>query len=209
MPMKAILTLALAVLSAAGAHAQSRALVISCEDPLFAVDTSHERLVAAFGAANVKLVSEPGPEGDPPNVSSVIYPNDPKRRLNVSWHNGTARAEPFAFLFEQKSQWVAPLGVRIGTSMTELEKLNGKPFELTGFAGLADGHVALTGRFSKLPGGCFLSGDLSPTVKLPTRLMDKISSDDDFPSTHPLMRRAKPTLHQVQVVYPRDPSQRK
>jgi hypothetical protein len=73
MPMKAIPTLALAVLSAAGAHAQSRALVISCEDPVFAVE-------------------------------------------------------------------------------------------------------------------------------------DRISGDDDFPSTHPIMRRAKPTLHQVSVVYPRDPS---
>jgi hypothetical protein len=48
MPMKAILTLALAVLSAAGAHAQPRPLVVSCEDPVFAENTTHGRVVAAF-----------------------------------------------------------------------------------------------------------------------------------------------------------------
>jgi hypothetical protein len=208
MPMKAILTLALAVLSAAGAHAQTRPLVISCEDPVFAEDTTHDRVVAAFGKENVRLVSEPGPEGSPPNVKSVIYPNDPKRRLEISWNNGKARAEPFAFLFEQKSQWVAPLGVRIGTSLAELEKLNGEPFTLSGFGGMLDGMAGWTGALNKLPGGCFLGGNLSPTAKLPKRVMDKISGDDDFPSTHPAMRQAKPTLHQVQVVYTRDPFKR-
>jgi hypothetical protein len=32
----------------------------------------------------VKIVSEPGPAGMPPNVRSVIYQNDPRRRLEVS-----------------------------------------------------------------------------------------------------------------------------
>jgi hypothetical protein len=178
------------------------ALTISCEDPLFAKDTTHERLVAAFGAQNVRAVSEKGPEGMPPNVRSVVYPNDPKRRLEVSWNDGKARAKPFAFVFDKPSQWVAPKGVRVGTSLAELEQLDGGAFTIAGFGGLTDGMASWTGALSKLPGGCFLAGSMAPTVKLPKAAMNKISGDEDFPSTHLVMRQAKPVLHQVQVVYP-------
>ena len=178
------------------------ALTISCEDPLFAKDTTHERLVAAFGTQNVKIVSEKGPEGMPPNVRSVIYPNDPKRRLEVSWNDGKARAKPFAFVFEKPSQWVAPKGVRVGTTLEELERLDGAAFTIAGFGGLVDGMASFPGALGKLPGGCFLGGSMAPTAKLPKATMNKISGDDDFPSTHKVIRQAKPVLHQVQVVYP-------
>jgi hypothetical protein len=190
------------VLSALTAHAQAQsALTIDCENPTFAKDSSHERLVAAFGKDNVTIVQEPGPKGMPPNVKSVIYPKDAKRRLEVSWHDGTSRARPFSFNFEKPSQWVAPKGVRVGTTLEELEKLNGKPFHIAGFGGLRDGMAMFTGALDKAPGGCSVGGSLETTVKLPKRTMDKISGDDDFPSTHPIVRQAKPRLHQVDVVY--------
>ena len=193
---------ALSVLFAGSASAQP-ALTISCEDPVFAKDTTHERIVAAFGVPNVRLVSEKGPEGMPPNVKSVIYPNDAKKRLEVIWNDGQARARPFAFVFEKPSQWAAPKGVRIGTTLAELERLDGGAFTITGFGGLTEGMASWPGALGKLPGGCFLGGSMEPTAKLPKATMNKISGDDDFPSTHPIMRQAKPVLHQVQVVYPK------
>jgi hypothetical protein len=100
------------------------------------------------------------------------------------------------------------MGVRIGTTLAELETLNGKPFTLSGFGGMLDGMASWDGALNKLPGGCFLGGNLAPTAKLSKRALDKLSGDDDFKSTDPLMRQARPALHQVQVVYSRDPFKR-
>jgi hypothetical protein len=144
------------------------ALTIDCENPTFA---SHERLVAAFGKDNATVIEEPGPKGMAPNVKSVVYPKDPKRRLEVRWQDGGKRARPFAFTFEKPSQWVAPLGVRIGSSLEELEKIDGKPFGIAGFGGLLDGMVSFSGTLDKLPGGCSLGGNMEPTAKLWCALM--------------------------------------
>ncbi len=167
------------------------ALTIDCENPTFA---SHERLVAAFGKDNATVIEEPGPKGMAPNVKSVVYPKDPKRRLEARWQDGGKRARPFAFTFEKPSQWVAPLGVRIGSTLEELEKIDGKPFGIAGFGGLLDGMVSFSGTLDKLPGGCSLGGNMEPTAKLPKRTMDKISGDDGFQSSNPVMRQAKPRL---------------
>ena len=83
----------------------------------------------------------------------------------------------------------------------ELEKIDGKPFGIAGFGGLLDGMVSFSGTLDKLPGGCSLGGNMEPTAKLPKRTMDKISGDDGFQSSNPVMRQAKPRLHQVEVVY--------
>ena len=190
------------VLAALPALAQQQPeLVISCENPTFARDTSNDRLVAAFGKDNVRVVEEKGPEGMPPNVKSVIYPKDPKRRLEVSWHDGRTRARPFAFMIMQSSQWTAPLGVRIGSTLEELEVIDGAPFHITGFGGLRDGMAGFTGKLARLPGGCSVGGNLAPTAKLPKREMNRITGDDDFMSSDPIMRRAKPKAHQVDVTY--------
>jgi len=199
-----VLALALAPAAAIAqqpAAAAKPALVISCEDPTFARDSNHERLVAAFGKDNVTARVEPGPKGMPPNVTSLLFAKDPKRRLDVMWHDMAARAKPFAFIFERPSQWIAPKGKRAGSTLLELERANGAPFKLNGFGGELDGMVYFQGELDKLPGGCSLGGTLEPTVKLPKRQMDKIAGDDEFDSTNPIMRQAKPKAYQVQGVY--------
>ena len=200
--LRPVVALAGFVFTALPALAQQQPeLIISCENPTFARDSNNDRLVQAFGKDNVTIVEEPGPEGMPPNVKSVIYPKDPRRRLEVSWHDGAKRARPFAFMIMKPSQWVAPMGVRVGSTLEELEKINGAPFQVSGFGGMLDGMAGFTGTLAKIPGGCSVGGNLEPTAKLPKRDMNKISGDDDFPSSNPIMRRAKPRAHQVDVTY--------
>jgi hypothetical protein len=86
-------------------------------------------------------------------------------------------------------------------TLTDVEKANGEPFKLSGFGGELDGMVYFQGTLAKLPGGCSIGGTMEPGAKLPKRLMDKIAGDEDFPSTNPIMRQAKPKFFQVQVVY--------
>jgi hypothetical protein len=67
-------------------------LTVSCEDALFAKDSSHQRLVAAFGKQNVALVSEKnGPIGV--EVKSVIFPLSLDGRADAASPAGAVRAE--------------------------------------------------------------------------------------------------------------------
>jgi hypothetical protein len=181
-----------------GSAVAEPALMISCEDKIFAKDSTHDRLVAAFGKQNVALVSERVPSGT--EVRSVIYPKDPKRKLTVTWDDGAARAIPRTLSIEKPSQWAAPRGVRIGTPLDELERLNGAPFTIAGFGRFAGGTIDWRdGGLLMQPGGCFIYGTMEPTVKLPKPQMDKISGIENYPSTHPLMRQAQPVMSELHV----------
>jgi len=192
------LAIAFLLLTAGVAHAEP-ALTISCEDTLFAKDSSHQRLVAAFGKQNVTLVSEGGTAGGV--TQSVIYPRDPKRKLIMQWDDPKARATPRVVIIEKPSQWAAPKGVRIGTPLAELEQLNGAPFIIIGFGGFLGGQVGWSGGLHMQPGGCFIGATMEPTAKLPKPQMDKIRSNNNFPSTDPLMRQAQPVISKLVVSF--------
>ena len=75
-------------LAALPVHAQP-ALTIDCENPTFAKDTSHARLVTAFGKDNVAMIDEPGTR---PAARSFRT----KRRLVVIWGTGRGDVRQFA-----------------------------------------------------------------------------------------------------------------
>ena len=193
--------MAIAALLALVQSVRAEELAIGCAGT-FARDTTRAQLVAAFGAANVIDQVAPGPEGHPPDVTTIVFPRDPGRRLEVRWHDPVARARPFASIFTRPSRWEAPLGVRVGMSIDALERLNGKPFSIGGFEGLIDGMSWFDGgALDHIAGGCTVGVTMAPNVKLPRAKMNRIQDDDQHPSTDPIMRAAKPTVWQVQVVY--------
>jgi len=174
------------------------ALTISCEDRLFAKDSSHQRLVAAFGKQNVALESErAGPNID---FQSVIFPKDPKRKLIVVWDDGESRSVPRTLIIEKPSQWAAPKGIRLGMPLAELERASGAPVTITGFSFFMGGGVESDG-LRNLPGGCGISITMEPTAKLPRPQMDKISTRDSFPSTDPLIHKAQPVINRLSVSF--------
>jgi hypothetical protein len=174
------------------------ALTISCEDKLFAEDSTHERLVAAFGKQNVALISQK--EGARVEVSSVIFPKDPKRKLTVIWDDPQGRTLPRTLIIEKPSEWTAPKGVRLGMPVEELEQLNGAPFPVQGFNGFSKGSMEWTdGGLGFQPGGCFLSGTLAPTAAVPKPKNEKFFGNVSYPSTDPNIRLAKPVLSQLMV----------
>lgn len=176
-------------------------LTISCEDRLFAKDSSHQRLVEAFGTQNVALVSEKnGPTGV--EVKSVIFPKDPRRKLTVVWTDRAARAVPELAIIEKPSQWAAPNGVRFANTLDELERANGAPFTIGGFSAFLGGQVEWEGgSLGALPGGCFIAATMEGTVRLSKAQMDRISTSNRFPSTDALMRQARPALSGLTVQF--------
>lgn len=122
---------------------------------VFGRDSTHLKLAMAFESRNLTFTQVDGPEGSKLNAT-VVFPNDPKRRLEVLWQNEAARSDTSLIVIGGQSQWVAPKGLRIGMPLAALEKANGKPFKLAGFDQTNGGSVLDWdgGAMDSLPGGC-------------------------------------------------------
>ena len=65
--------------------------VVACSGT-FAKDSSHLELTTAFNSKNVTLVDVEAADGTKV-PASILFPNDPKRRLEVWWSDRTHRSD--------------------------------------------------------------------------------------------------------------------
>lgn len=144
----------LLVVSAVAANAGE----LKCEVP-FAKDSDRKRLASTFGQSNVARETV-YVEGDA-FPASIVFPNDPNRRLEILWWNEKARRQPSSIQADGAG-WFGPKGIRVGMTLSEVEALNGGPFYASGFqVGLRRASFGLEGRrphqaSGRLPIDCFL-----------------------------------------------------
>src|SRR5215470_2133051 len=69
-------------------RAASAGRAVACSG-VFAKESTHVKLAAAFDAKNIVFGEVDGPDGSKLNAS-ILFPNDPKRRLEVLWQDETA-----------------------------------------------------------------------------------------------------------------------
>jgi hypothetical protein len=92
------------------------------------VHTTREQLVRLYGASNVVDQDADLGEGEIER-ETVLFPKDPKRRIEILWKNPDKRAEPVsASIRGTASRWHAVHGISLGTTLTELQRANGRPF---------------------------------------------------------------------------------
>ncbi|HTE78213.1 MAG TPA: hypothetical protein VK653_15965 [Xanthobacteraceae bacterium] len=174
--------------------------VVACSGA-FDKHSSHLKLEKAFGSKNV--ISSDVDASDGSKVpASVLFPNDPKRRLEVWWSN-PARDDTYLIVIDGQSTWTAPGGLRLGQSLEQLEKLNHKPFKLKGFD---KGHVATVsdwdgGALAKLAGGCKSGVSLRADVKTSADALTAVAADKEFSSSDQAMRAAKPKVNEILIGY--------
>ena len=96
--------------------------VVACSGT-FAKDSSHLELTTAFNSKNVTFADVEAADGTKV-PASILFPNDPKRRLEVWWSNITARKDIHLIVIGGQSTWVAPGGLRLGQTLEQVEKLN-------------------------------------------------------------------------------------
>lgn len=171
-------------------------------DGAFAKDTTHARLVAEFGATNVAF-KDVEVTSNVLTKASVVFDNDPTRRVVVYWKDDRTRSKPASVLIEAPSTWTGPGGVRNGLSLKELEKLNGEGFSIMGFGGIGGGEVSkLSGPFTDLPGDCTLKIKLEPGIAspLPPRFAS-VTGDQLIASKNLILRRVRPQVLQWSVNY--------
>jgi|ERR1019366_9228352 hypothetical protein len=182
-------------------------LTLSCG--AFAPTASVKSLQLEFGSPDVATDSLPlgATEGDMVPATE-LFPHDPRRRIAIVWHDTAGRRTPrFVQLRHGPTDWKTPEGITIGTSLRELEQLNGRPFHLAGFA--FDGSGAVTswdgGKLISLSAGsCRLVmfvnslGRLGPAAQ---RQYDQVSGDRDFSSGHPAMQALNPRVSEILLQY--------
>src|SRR5262249_61694958 len=102
-----------------------------------------------------------------------------------------------------QSDWIAPGELHLGLTLAELEKLNGKPFKLSGFD---KDHVATLsdwdgGTLSALAGGCKVGISLHADPKAAAATLSGLPADRAFPSSDASLRATNPTVSEILVGY--------
>jgi hypothetical protein len=177
-------------------HSGSFKTVIECKGP-FAKDSGMLALAVTYDSRNMIFTHEKV-QGTEVGVT-VMFPKDPKRRLEVWWQNAN-RTGLYLIDIAGKSIWVAPKGLRLGLTLEQVEKLNRKPFKLKGFD--ADGVAAVAdwdgGELASLPGGCKASASVQANDK---SAAGELPAKDQYSSSDPAMRALKPTVSEILIGY--------
>src|SRR5260370_27304006 len=127
----AVLALIAAPLSAQQRARPAGAHVVACSG-IFAKDSDHLKLTTAFGSKNITFPDVEANDGSKV-PASVLFPNEPKSRLEVWWSDPAARSDVHLIVIGGQSTWTAPGGMRLGQTLEQVEKLSHKPFNLKGF----------------------------------------------------------------------------
>lgn len=200
---RGMLALALAALSGLPVAAQGTdALHLECVGP-FGPDGSEAGLRQIFGDANVQAETIDGPEGSTLDAT-LLFPDDPIRRLVVLWQDEGARAKPAAIIIRDDSEWVGPGGLRLGDELAEVESINGAPFNVLGFGWDYGGAASFpSGTLADIPGECVmsLSFDLDWTREYGPEF-DSIMGDQQLRSDDAQLRAATPKVAEIIVGYP-------
>jgi hypothetical protein len=169
-------------------------------DLVHASDT-HATLVQRFGAANARRDTIYVGEGEFVR-GTVLFPADPVRRVDVLWEDTLAgtRAELVRIIGVSSSRWRVAPGVGLGTTLAEIEALNGRPFTLAGFEWDYSGTVISWegGRLDSLWGDR-VTLRLSPDRDAPEHLSLQVLGDRPYSSSHAAMRALNPRVYEVLV----------
>ena len=183
--------------------AQQRAptTVVACSGT-FAKDSSHLKLAMFFDSKNVTFTDVEA-SGGIKVPASVLFPNDPKRRLEVWWSDRTHRSDIHLIVIGGQSTWTAPGGLRLGQTLEQVEKINHKPFKLKGFdkdriATVSDWDG---GALATLAGGCKPGLSLRTPIFSAEALASAFSADKEYSSSDPAIRAAKPTVSEILIGY--------
>ncbi len=128
--------------------------------------TTGDDLVRLFGESNVTRKTIYVAEGTETRDVSVVYPGN-KDQLIVFWQDNIYGSAPASVSVRKSgAAWKTADGVTVGTSLEELNRLNGRSFRITGF-GWDYGGFVMFGEQGALVSVKGLSLRLSPARQLP------------------------------------------
>lgn len=158
-------------------------------------------LIRIYGEKNVKAEDIQIGEGDTV-PGAVIFPDKPEHRLELIWKDAKTRIGIESVRFDgEKSRWRTSEGITLGTSLKELETLNGGAFTLAGFGWDYGGTVFSWGDHGKLYDRFQKTGSLvlrlSPALEDESPEAMQLAGDREFSSSHPAMQKVNPRVYQL------------
>ena len=167
-------------------------------------DSTEASLRKAFGTEHVK--AEQLYVGDGQELPGLaIYPDDPERRIEVIWEEGSTSKIAFIQIQGDRSQWKTPEGVTLGTTLLELEKLNGRPFDLFGLAWDFGGTVT-DWKGGALDGLMLRVADNSER-EYSEEQANAIFGDQQISSSLPFLREVNPKVFKISISFSRPQDQ--
>ncbi|MBI3929767.1 MAG: hypothetical protein HY319_29775 [Armatimonadetes bacterium] len=137
--------------------------------------------------------------------STELWPADPARRLNLVWSRKRSDRLVKAVLFGQSSLWKTPEGISLGTPLSELERLNGKPFLFRSFD-LEEGSGQVVdwqgGRLERHREGMVLALSLKVPGYSGLSSEEKVALEQPgtFRSNQPTIRKLNPVVERLEVL---------
>ncbi len=164
--------------------------------------TTKSELVAMFGADAVRDAEINLGEGDHA-PGTLIYPNDQTRSLAIVWESGYVKVcYGLDWYGKKKCRWKTEQGISIGTTLKDLEKLNGRPFKMAGFGWDYSGvvHSWEGGKLSGLLGKggvCLMLGTRRGGRLTPEE--GQMQGDGDYPSSDQALQKLNPRVYSMTV----------
>jgi hypothetical protein len=162
--------------------------------------SSAANLRRSFGAQSVEQTRIELGEGET-SPGTVLYPGDSLRRLEIIWRDTVAQQEPARIILRgRQSQWRVARGISLGTSLKDLEQLNGRPFTLAGF-GWDYAGVLISwngGSLDSALAGVKLYLDPGP-AQSESAPYSQVLGDKEYSSSLPAMQQLNPRVAQIFV----------
>lgn len=177
-------------------------------DNLFKI-ASEAELIDIFGKENVIYDTVYGAEGEE-SMASILYPNSADQ-VEIAWSNdnkreGVGSVTHYAFYDSDNdrlittSRWKTISGVKLGTTLTQLNETNGKPFIFSGFGWDYGGFIMdfQDGKLDKLP--------ISIHINISDFLNESdnddynaLMGDNEFKSDNPIAVRLNPVVTMIEI----------
>jgi len=164
--------------------------------------TSRKDLVARYGATNVVDQDIDVGEGETEH-GTVLFPNDPMREIEIIWKNAQESAPASLEVRGGRSVWKTSHGISLGTTLKELEKINGRKFSLSGFGWDYPGTVwswedgMLSKDFSNNGYRVLLRLDAGQTSNVTTKELGSVTGDQSFSSANSVMQKLNPRVYDI------------
>ena len=161
-----------------------------------------EKLTGSADLADGTVKSEdiPATTGQESRECTDLWASQPTRHIRVLW--GSAQKVDLAILTGQASVYRTGDGITLGTTLRELEKLNGKPFKMSGFGWTYGGRITdwNEGKLQNKLKGIGLGLEFEPLRW--TRLPDQgqsLTGDRFLLSSEPELHRLDPHVERIEV----------
>jgi len=185
------------------------AAVLLFAAPALALDAGDRTFGPGRVGAIVKGATLPGDLARIYGAGNVTYEKvhlaEGEYRQGARIYRGTANGLELVFSADGKkiefirilgNGWKSGEGIRIGTTLAELERINGGPFKFLGFGWDNGGNIS---NAAKLPKGVIIT--LAPTRNKESRQARRVTGDTEFSSRHPALKGLGVVVSGISVTF--------